>query len=102
MQKENEAYYKVCKEELLKKTDNEEVLNKLEEEAAKYWSDSRKEATSLLNLYNYEYSTALDRNLNNIDEELEQSIPKNKRYLLRDCGEDYERMLDVLQKSWLL
>ena len=53
----------------------------------------------MLNLYNYEYSTALDRNLNNIDEELEQSIPKNKRYLLRDCGEDYEKMLDVLQKE---
>ena len=30
---------------------------------------------------------------------LEQAVPENKRYLLRDCGEDYEKMLDVLQRE---
>ena len=70
LQNQNEAYGKVCKDELLKITDsNDEVFNQLDEETATYWSEARKEATSLLNLYNYEYSTALDRYLKNIDEE---------------------------------
>ena len=30
---------------------------------------------------------------------LEQSIPENKRYLLRDCGQDYKKMLEVLRKE---
>ena len=30
---------------------------------------------------------------------LEQSIPENKRYLLRGCGQDWSKMFDVLQKE---
>ena len=102
LQNQNEAYGKVCKDELLKITDsNDEVFNQLDEETATYWSEARKEATSLLNLYNYEYSTALDRYLKNIDEEGKADIvpktvnaaevQKQKRKLENDLNRQLHR-----------
>ena len=70
LQTANEAYLKVCQDELVKlEKESEELFNKLEEDSANYWLEARKEATILLNLYKYEYSTALTRYLQNIDEE---------------------------------
>ena len=43
LQNLNEAYGKVCKDELLKINDNEEVFGQLDEELATYWSEARKE-----------------------------------------------------------
>ena len=65
----NETYAKVAREVLIKSGASEDSLVELDNTVYKYWIDSRKEATEVLNIYKFEYSTALERYLKNIDEE---------------------------------
>ena len=63
LQECNEAYSKVGLETLYKAKVADEVITQFEDEVDSYWIDARQEATKVLNLYKFEYSTALDRYL---------------------------------------
>ena len=65
----NNKYAEVAKGVLVNSKADESVILELEETVDNYWIEARKEAASVLNLYKYEYTTALQRYLKNIDEE---------------------------------
>ena len=65
----NEHYANVAREFLIKNKAADSVLNELDDLVDKYWTEARKEATEILNLYKFEYSTALECYLKNINEE---------------------------------
>ena len=65
----NDRYAELSKDFLIKNKVSEAELNDFEESVDKYWEEARKEASAVLNLYKYEYSTALARYLKNIEEE---------------------------------
>ena len=56
----NEKYGEVAREVLVRNKATDAVMNVLEESIEQYWIDARKDATSVLNLFKYEYSTALN------------------------------------------
>ena len=56
----NEKYGEVAREVLVRNKAFDAVMNDLEESIEQYWIDARKDATSVLNLFKYEYSTALN------------------------------------------
>ena len=68
----NEAYVNAGLSVLSQNKVGDEIVAEFEDEAAIYWAEARKEATSVLNLYKFEYTTALDRYLKNIEEEGKQ------------------------------
>ena len=69
LQECNEAYSKIGLETLYKAKAADDVIVQFEDEVDSYWIDARQEATKVLNSYKFEYSTALDRYLKNIEEE---------------------------------
>ena len=68
----NEAYVNAGLSVLSQNKVGDEIVAEFEDEAAIYRAETRKEATSILNLYKFEYTTALDRYLKNIEEEGKQ------------------------------
>ena len=76
----NEAYVNAGLSVLSQNKVGDEIVAEFEDEAAIYWAEARKEATSVLNLYKFEYTTALDRYLKNIEEGVNKS-PKLLLYL---------------------
>ena len=66
---QNEAYVKVCKEVLIKNKASEDVLDKFEESNDSYYYEAKKDASLMLNLYKYEYTTALQSYLKSIEED---------------------------------
>ena len=70
----NEKYGEVAKEVLVKNKATDAVMNDLEESIEQYWIDARKDATSVLNLFKYEYSTALNIYLKNVEEEHKPAV----------------------------
>ena len=70
----HENYAEAGRKVLVEKSVEAEVLSQFEDELDTYWTESRKEATRLLNLYKFEYSTSLKRYLANIDEEGKAAI----------------------------
>ena len=75
LQEANEKYGVAGTDSLRLKKASEDMFTQFEESVDEYWAEARKEASNLLNLYNYEYSTALDRYLKNIEEESKLSVP---------------------------
>ena len=69
LQESNESYNKIGRDVLIKSEAEENVLAQFDDEVDNYWVEARKEATLVLNVYKYEYSTALERYLKNIEEQ---------------------------------
>ena len=58
LQDANEKYCEVGKEALRLKKANEDIFSQFEQSVDDYWAESRKDATILLNLYDFEYKTS--------------------------------------------
>ena len=69
LQESNESYNKIGRDVLIKSEAEENVLVQFDNEVDNYWVEARKEATLVLNVYKFEHSTALERYLENIEEE---------------------------------
>ena len=74
LQQKNEEYSAAGISCLQKAKANDEVIGQFEDDVDIYWTDARKEASVVLNLYKFEYSTELDRYLKNIDEECKPPV----------------------------
>ena len=74
LQNANDRYATVGRGLLEGKNVASSVLDNFDDTVEAYWTESRQEATELLNLYKFEYTTALNRYLKNIDEEGKPTI----------------------------
>ena len=109
LQDANEKYCEVGKEALRLKKANEDIFSQFEQSVDDYWAESRKDATILLNLYDFEYKTSLDRYLKNIEEEGKISVPLNSqsdteiKTIKKKAETDLRRQLnrwDLLKAEW--
>ena len=69
LQTANEQYATVGYKFLESKQVTEDILDQFNNSVDSYWTEARQEATELLNLYKFEYTTGLKRYLQNIEEE---------------------------------
>ena len=110
LQTANEHYFTVSKNALIEKNADEEFFTLLEEQVDTYWTEARREATVLLNLYNFEYQTSLECYLKNIKEErkvtvttppsTDADIQKKKKKTERDIARQVNRWT-VLKAQWV-
>ena len=100
LQEKNDAYCKIGVDTLLKAKVSEEIIEQFENEVDQYWIISRKDATELLNLYEFEYGKALETYLKNIEEESKPvvksdvsavDVSKNKRKAETDIKRQLNR-----------
>ena len=89
----NETYAKVAREVLIKSGASEDSLVELDNTVYKYWIDSRKEATEVLNIYKFEYSTALERYLKTLMKKA------NQQSLIQRCQMQRSRKLKRRQRE---
>ena len=108
LQEKNDAYCKIGVDTLLKAKVSEEIIEQFENEVDQYWIISRKDATELLNLYEFEYGKALETYLKNIEEESKPvvksdvssvDVSKNKRKAETDIKRQLNRW-SVMKTKW--
>ena len=109
MGESNDRYAELSKEVLIKNKVSGADLNDFEESVDKYWDKARKEAPAVLNLYKYEYSTALARYLKNIEEEGKTTAasptlsPVEKQKVKKKLDGDVTRQINrwnLLKTEW--
>ena len=109
LQEKNDAYCKIGVATLLKAKVSEEIIEQFENEVDQYWINSRKDATELLNLYEFEYGKALEMYLKNIQEESKPvvkisdvsavDVSKNKKKAETDIKRQLNRW-SVMKTKW--
>ena len=106
LQESNESYNKIGRDVLIKSEAEEIVLAQFDNEVDNYWVEARKEATLVLNVYKYEYSTALERYLKNIEEEGTKKVlisPTDVSKAKKKAEIDISRQLnrwDTIKTEW--